>query len=236
MGVAAAEQVQTLFDHIAPRYDALNEWLSLGQHRIWKQMTVRWANPKPGGVQVDLCCGSGDLALRMARTLRGQGTVIGIDFSAQQLAIARRRAQQCPWPSALQWVESDVLTLPLADQSVDAATMGYGLRNVTSIPAALAELYRVLKPGAKAALLDFNRLPSGIGQQFQQWYLQQVVVPVAAAYGLREEYAYLEPSLARFPTGVEQEQLAHQAGFTGVCHYPIAAGLMGVLVVTKPKI
>lgn len=235
MNPVPSQQVQALFDEIAPVYDQLNAWLSLGQHRAWKHMAIRWANPKPNGLNVDLCCGSGDLTLITARTLRGQGKVIGIDFSRRQLDVAKTRAQKLPWADAIEWIESDVLTLPLPDNAVDAITMSYGLRNVVDIPKALGEIYRVLKPGASAAILDFNRPTSAIMQQFQRWYLRQIVVPIASRFDLKEEYAYLETSIARFPTGSEQVELTTQAGFEAVRHYAIAADTMGILVMAKPK-
>jgi demethylmenaquinone methyltransferase/2-methoxy-6-polyprenyl-1,4-benzoquinol methylase len=235
MSRPSSQQVQALFDDIAPVYDRLNAWLSLGQHRVWKQMAIQWANPQPNGINIDLCCGSGDLTLMTARTLRGRGKTIGIDFSRRQLEIAQNRARALPWSDSLQWIESDVLTLPLPDNSVDALTMGYGLRNVMDIPQALGEIFRVLKPGANAAILDFNRPTSAVMQQFQQWYLRQIVVPVASWFELKEEYAYLETSLARFPTGPQQVELATHTGFESVRHYAIAFDTMGILVVTKPK-
>jgi demethylphylloquinol methyltransferase len=236
MSATSSPQVQALFDQIAPVYDRLNAWLSLGQHRVWKQMAVQWAELRPGGVNVDLCCGSGDLTLLMARTVKGKGKTIGIDFSHRQLAIAQQRSSTLPWANSIEWVESDVLKLPLEDNSVDAITMGYGLRNVADIPQALQEIYRVLKPKGRAAILDFNR-PTSLGaRQFQQWYLQQIVVPIASCFQLKEEYAYLETSIARFPTGPEQVELALAAGFEAVCHYPIALGMMGVLVIQKPSL
>ncbi len=235
MDTVLSQQVQALFDDIAPVYDQLNAWLSLGQHRVWKQMAIRWANPEPNGVNVDLCCGSGDLTLMTARTLRGQGQFIGIDFSPKQLEVAKARAQSLPWANTLQWIEADVLVLPLPDNAVDALTMGYGLRNVVDIPKALSEIYRVLKPGASAAILDFNRPTSAIMQQFQRWYLRQIVVPIASRFDLQEEYAYLETSLARFPTGIEQVELATQAGFEAVRHYAIAVDTMGILAMAKPQ-
>jgi demethylphylloquinol methyltransferase len=236
MSATSSPQVQALFDQIAPVYDQLNAWLSLGQHRVWKQMAVQWAEPKLGGVNVDLCCGSGDLTLLMAHTVQGNGKTIGIDFSHQQLAIAQQRSSALPWANSIEWIESDVLKLPLADQSVDAITMGYGLRNVVDIPQALQEIYRVLNPQGRAAILDFNRATSPGAQQFQRWYLQQVVVPIASCFQLKEEYAYLETSIARFPTGPEQVKLATTAGFEAVCHYPIAMNMMGILVIQKPNL
>lgn len=226
-------QIRAIFDRIAPVYDQLNDWLSLGQHRIWKQMAVKWSNASPGDTSLDLCCGSGDLALRLARQVGTTGCVYGVDFSPQQLAIAQKRSQYQYPHYPISWIEADVLELPFADNYFNAATMGYGLRNVIDIPLSLKELHRVLKPGAKAAILDFHRPSNSQLRVFQQWYLDKIVVPVAAHLGLTEEYAYISPSLERFPTGQEQVELARQAGFSTAIHYPIANGMMGVLVITK---
>ncbi|TVP66268.1 MAG: bifunctional demethylmenaquinone methyltransferase/2-methoxy-6-polyprenyl-1,4-benzoquinol methylase UbiE [Nodularia sp. (in: Bacteria)] len=226
-------EIRDIFDRIAPVYDELNNWLSLGQHRIWKEMTVKWSAAKPGDTCLDLCCGSGDLAFRLAKYVGTTGKVHGVDFSPNLLAAAKERSQnQYPQP-AISWIEADVLHLPFDDNQFDAATMGYGLRNVTDIPRSLQELHRVLKPGAKAAILDFHRPQNQQLRGFQQWYLNHIVVPIAQHMGLKEEYAYISPSLDRFPTGQEQVELAHQVGFTLVTHYPIANDMMGVLVVSK---
>ena len=230
---AEAAPIQALFNRIAPIYDQLNDWLSLGQHRIWKQMAVKWSGCQPGDTCLDLCCGSGDLAQRLARQVGPTGRVYGADFSSAQLAIAQQRLEASSCPAVITWVEADALNLPFSDAQFDAATMGYGLRNVTDISRSLEELHRVLKPGAKASILDFHRPANEEFQAFQAWYLQNIVVPLAEQFGLREEYAYLSPSLEKFPIGSEQVQLARQAGFAEATHYPIAGGTMGVLVVTK---
>lgn len=229
----AASEIQAIFDRIAPVYDQLNNWLSLGQHRIWKLMAVKWSEPSPGDVALDLCCGSGDLAQLLARQVGSTGRVIGVDFSKEQLAIARQRNSSQFSPFPIEWVEGDALSLSFDDNTFDCATMGYGLRNVTDIPRCLQELYRVLKPSAKAAILDFHRPDQSLMLAFQQWYLQTIVVPTARRFGLTEEYAYISPSLERFPTGIEQIKLAYEAGFARAIHYPIAGGMMGVLVITK---
>lgn len=228
-----SDSIRAIFDRIAPVYDQMNDWLSLGQHRIWKQMTVKWSSAQPGDTCIDLCCGSGDLALQLARRVGPTGCVYGVDFSPAQLVIAQERAQhQYPHPP-ITWVEADVLDLPFNDNYFDAATMGYGLRNVTDIPRSLKELHRVLKPGARAAILDFHRPSNPQLRTFQQWYLQTIVVQVAQQLGLTAEYAYINPSLDRFPTGAEQVDLAQQAGFATATHYPIVNGMMGVLAIAK---
>ncbi|MEC4815723.1 MAG: bifunctional demethylmenaquinone methyltransferase/2-methoxy-6-polyprenyl-1,4-benzoquinol methylase UbiE [Scytonema sp. PMC 1069.18] len=225
--------IRAIFDRIAPVYDQLNDWLSLGQHRIWKEMTVKWSEVQSGGIGLDLCCGSGDLTFRLARRVGAKGQVFGVDFSPELLEIAKQRSQnQYPQPP-ITWVEGDVLDLPFEDNGFDAVTMGYGLRNVTDIPRSLKEIHRVLKKTAKAAILDFNHPKNIQAQAFQQWYLNNLVVPIATQMGLKDEYAYISPSLDRFPTSQELVEIAHQVGFIGATHYPIANGMMGVLVLMK---
>lgn len=229
----SATDIQEIFDRIAPVYDEFNNWLSFGQHRIWKQMTVNWTKPKQGYIGLDICCGSGDLSQLLARKVGKTGKVIGLDFSQELLAIAAQRADDKYPMLPLEWVQGDALNLPFADNSFDCATIGYGLRNVIDIPRCLQEIHRVLKPKAKVAILDFHRPYQPWQQVFQKWYLDYLVVPLAQQYGLKEEYAYIMPSLERFPSGIEQVKLAQKVGFDSVVHYPIVAGMMGVLVATK---
>ncbi|MEM9926930.1 MAG: bifunctional demethylmenaquinone methyltransferase/2-methoxy-6-polyprenyl-1,4-benzoquinol methylase UbiE [Cyanobacteria bacterium P01_D01_bin.50] len=226
-------EIRSIFDRIAPVYDQLNDRLSLGQHRIWKEMTVKWSAAKMGDTCLDLCCGSGDLALSMARRIGITGKVYAVDFSSELLEVAKQRSK-VPYPTpSITWLEADVLQLPFDNCQFDAATMGYGLRNVTDISCCLKELHRVLKTGAKAAILDFHRPENSMMRAFQQWYLDNLVVPTASQMGLKEEYAYINPSLERFPSGREQVKIAGEVGFANALHYPIANGMMGVLVVTK---
>ncbi|WP_315791137.1 bifunctional demethylmenaquinone methyltransferase/2-methoxy-6-polyprenyl-1,4-benzoquinol methylase UbiE [Fischerella sp. JS2] len=228
-----SDEIRNIFNRIAPIYDQLNDWLSLGQHRIWKEMTVKWSAAKAGDTCLDLCCGSGDLAFRLARRVGKSGQVYGVDFSPAQLEIAKERSQSQYQNPPITWIEADVLNLPFEDNKFDAATMGYGLRNVTDIQLSLKELHRVLKKGAKAAILDFHRPTNSTARTFQQWYLDHLVVPIAEQMGLKEEYAYISPSLDRFPSGDKQVETALAVGFITATHYPIANDMMGVLVVTK---
>jgi demethylphylloquinol methyltransferase len=226
-----ADRIRQLFDRIAPQYDQMNQDMSFGLHQVWKQMAVRWSGAAEGMTCLDLCCGSGDLALLLARQVGVMGQVTGADFSRQQLTVA---AQKNPYlQDRLSWVEADALALPFEGDRFDAATMAYGLRNLTDIPQGLRELRRVLKPGAQAAILDFHRPTNPLVSRFQQWYLETIVVPTAQRFDLSEEYAYIGPSVDRFPPGAEQVALAKAAGFTHAVHYPIAGGMMGVLVTTK---
>ena len=229
----SADRIQSIFNRIAPMYDRFNDRLSGGMHRVWKQMTVKWSLAQPGDICLDVCCGSGDLALRLAETVAPTGRVVGVDFSPALLTVARQRSESCYPPRAIDWVEGDALNLPFDDGTFDAITMGYGLRNLTDISRGLQELHRVLKPGKSVAILDMHRPPSAMMRGFQEWYLETVVVPTAEEFGMTDEYAYIGPSLDRFPVSGEQVCLARVAGFETATHYPIAGGMMGVLVATK---
>jgi len=225
--------VEQLFDAVAPRYDQLNDWLSFGLHRQWKRQLVRSLQPQPGETWLDLCCGTGDLALELARCVRPGGRVVGLDAAAAPLELARQRQRRQPWLS-LDWCQGDALQTGLASASVDGVVMAYGLRNLADPAAGLAEIHRLLKPGGRAGVLDFNRLPEETpAAAFQRFYLRRLVVPAAAAVGLRDEYAYLEESLKRFPDGQTQEQLAREAGFQTARHRGLVSGQMGLLLLQR---
>ena len=208
----------------------IRDRLSLGLHRQWKRQLVRSLHPQPGERWLDLCCGTGDLALELARTVRPGGKVVGLDAASAPLDVARRRQSLQPW-LAVDWLQGDALRTGLASASADGVVMAYGLRTLAEPALGLKEMRRVLKPGGRAAVLDFNRLlPGTAAAQFQRFYLRGLVVPIAASVGLRDEYAYLEESLQRFPMGDEQEALARQAGFSEVQHQPMVGGQMGCLM------
>ncbi|KAK0575115.1 hypothetical protein LWI29_034224 [Acer saccharum] len=233
--VRCANERQALFNRIAPVYDNLNDVLSMGQHRIWKRMAVTWSGAKSGDNVLDLCCGSGDLAFLLSEKVWPAGKVIGLDFSEDQLSMASSRqdllSKVCY--RNIEWVEGDALDLPFSDCFFDGITMGYGLRNVVDRRKALQEMFRVLKPGSRISVLDFNKSTQPIIATIQEWMINNVVVPVASGYGLAEEYEYLNSSIKEFLTGKEQEKLALEVGFSTAKHYEITGGLMGNLVATR---
>ncbi|BAC09925.1 bifunctional demethylmenaquinone methyltransferase/2-methoxy-6-polyprenyl-1,4-benzoquinol methylase UbiE [Thermosynechococcus vestitus] len=222
--------IQALFERIAPLYDRLNDQLSFGLHHVWKQMAVDWLELPQGATALDLCCGTGDLTRLLARRVGRQGRVVGLDFAAAPLAIARQRSDHYP---QIEWLQGDALAVPFAPQTFQGITIGYGLRNVVDIPQALREMFRLLVPGGRAAILDFSHPQTSALEQFQQWYLQQWVVPTARHYGLAAEYDYLWPSIQAFPTPPTLCALIQQAGFERVKHYPLLGGLMAITVAQK---
>ena len=225
--------VRTLFNSIAAHYDSLNDILSLGQHRIWKSELLARLKPQSGERWLDLCCGTGDLTLALARRLRPGGSVLGIDSASRPLAIARRRARQEPW-LPVTWCLGNALKTNHSSSAFDGVVMAYGLRNLQNIPAGLAEMARLLSKGGRAGVLDFNRLPiDSLPGRFQRSYLDWVVTPVASSIGLGQEYSYIQNSLKKFPTASELEILALQAGFTYARHQSLAAGQMGLLILRR---
>ncbi|KAK4773836.1 hypothetical protein SAY87_028855 [Trapa incisa] len=231
----AAEERQALFNRIAPLYDNLNDLLSLGQHRVWKRMSVSWSGAKVGDRVLDLCCGSGDLAFLLSEKVGSDGKVFGLDFSKEQLLIAssRQHLHVKRHFSNIEWVEGDAINLPFPDSFFDAITMGYGLRNVVDRERALMEMVRVLKSGSKVSILDFNKSTQPMPSSFRDWMIDNVVVPVASSYGLGKEYEYLKSSINEYLTGPELEKLALQAGFSNAAHYKIGGGIMGNLVAVR---
>ena len=141
---AEAQAVRQLFDAVAPHYDRLNDLLSLGLHRLWKREMVQRLAPVAGEQWLDLCCGTGDLALVLAERLRTGGAVLAVDAAAAPLQQARRRHQRCPW-LPVEWLQADALAVPRAAESFDGAVMAYGLRNLPD-PAAGCLLYTSPSP------------------------------------------------------------------------------------------
>ncbi|CAA7408541.1 unnamed protein product [Spirodela intermedia] len=233
--VFCSAERQALFSRIAPVYDDLNDLLSLGLHRVWKRMAVSWSGAKKGDRVLDLCCGSGDLAFLLSERVGPEGEVTGLDFSSKQLLIASSRqnlsGKACH--RNITWVEGDALNLSFPACYFDAITIGYGLRNLVDKRKAMEEMFRVLKPGARISVLDFNKSTSAFTTIFQEYMIDNVVVPVAGSYGLSEDYAYLKSSIQEFLTGQELEELARGAGFSDAQHYEISGGLMGNLVATR---
>ncbi len=225
-----SQEIEALFNDVAPSYDRLNDLLSFGLHRIWKRQLISWLSPAEGENWVDLCCGTGDLALGLSRKVGTTGSVLGIDLASEPLALARKRSSKKPLLS-INWRQGDALDTGLPCNHFDGAVMAYGLRNLSDPVAGFKELHRVLRPGARAGILDFNPvLDETIGGRFQTFYLRKIVVPIAARAGLKEHYVYLEQSLKRFPKGSSQEKLAQNAGFNEAQHRLLAFGQMGALL------
>ncbi len=211
-GRLAADEVRTMFDRIAPVYDVMNRVMTLGLDQRWRRRTVRIA-VKPGDRVLDACCGTGDLAVLAQRA---GATVVGLDFSAKMLERARRKGP------GVEWLEGDLLALPFGDETFDAATVGFGVRNVDDLEGALAELHRVLKVDGIVAILEITR-PRGALRVFYSFWFDRIVPLLGKVLPGGSAYTYLPASVKRFPPAEELAELMRGAGF-GLVRYDLMAG------------
>jgi demethylmenaquinone methyltransferase/2-methoxy-6-polyprenyl-1,4-benzoquinol methylase len=228
-----AERVRALFSAIAHRYDLINDLQSLGLHRLWKRRMVEWAAVGPGQRALDLCCGTGDVAWRLAA--RG-AEVVGLDFSEPMLQRARCRAAQHPALAArLQFVQGDALRVPFADNTFDAVTIAYGLRNLTDWLAGLREMLRVCKPGGRLVILDFGKPAWPLWRKLYFGYLR-FVVPAWGRWmaGDRAAYAYILESLESYPAQQGVFSALQELGCRQVEVRDLLGGAMSLHRAVKP--
>jgi demethylmenaquinone methyltransferase/2-methoxy-6-polyprenyl-1,4-benzoquinol methylase len=228
-----AGKVREMFSRLARRYDLVNDLMSLGLHRRWKRQSVKLALASKSGARVlDLCCGSGDLCFLAEES--GARSVVGVDFTLPMLEVARRRRERRP-ESRIRLVQADALGLPFPDGSFDVLTIGYGLRNVANIPAALVEMRRVLVPGGRAVVLDFGKPDHPLPAALYRAYLGMVMPAVGWIFhGDPQTYAYIPASLARYPAQRGVEALMRSAGFGNVRYEERLLGTMGINVGERP--
>jgi demethylmenaquinone methyltransferase/2-methoxy-6-polyprenyl-1,4-benzoquinol methylase len=192
--------VQGVFDSVAPRYDLMNDLMSAGLHRLWKDSLVRMINPKPEQVILDVAGGTGDIAMRCHRATQGKACITVCDLNSAMLAHGRAKAIDHGILSGIDWIEGNAEKLPVPDRSVDVYIIGFGLRNVTHIDAALREATRVLRPGGRFFCLEFS---PGVNRLIKPWY-EKYCLEMLPRIGEfiaqdREAYRYLAESILRFP-------------------------------------
>jgi demethylmenaquinone methyltransferase/2-methoxy-6-polyprenyl-1,4-benzoquinol methylase len=206
-----------MFDRIAPVYDAMNRTMTAGLDRRWRRATAA-AVVRPGDVVLDACCGTGDLALA---DVSAGGRVMGLDFSERMLERARRKAPE------LEWVNGDLLALPFGDASFDAATVGFGVRNVDDLERALGELRRVLRPGGRLGILEITR-PHGLLSPFYRFWFDGVVPLLGKLLPGGSAYTYLPASVRRFPGPEDLAAVIAAAGFSDVRYRTFAGGIVAL--------
>jgi demethylmenaquinone methyltransferase/2-methoxy-6-polyprenyl-1,4-benzoquinol methylase len=219
-GRLPAEGVQRMFDRIAPVYDAMNRVMTVGLDQRWRRETVR-ATVQEGDRVLDACCGTGDLAV--AAWKAGAGHVVGLDFSERMLERARRKAPE------LEWVQGDVLTLPFEDASFDAAVVGFGVRNVEDLEAALRELCRVLRPGGRLGILEITT-PRGVLRPFYKLWFDRIVPLLGRLLPGGDAYTYLPASVRRFPGPEALGELLGSCGFRAVRFRLFGGGIVALHV------
>ena len=225
--------VRGVFDSVASRYDIMNDVMSAGVHRVWKDMAAARLNPQPGEIVVDCAGGTGDMAKRFVRLARkAQGRRGGadvavhvIDYNEQMIAACRRLEH----PKEITWNVGDAQRLPLRDAHADAYVISFGIRNVTDISAALAEARRVLKPGGRFLCLEFSRPVTEVLQKAYDAYSFKVIPAMGELVAKdRESYQYLVESIRRFPDQQTFKAMIEAAGFSRVTVTNLSGGVAAI--------
>ncbi len=228
-------RIRQMFGEIAGRYDLLNHLLSLNVDRYWRWRTVHAVPPVPGGKVLDMCTGTGDLALAYHRAAKGESQVVGADFCHEMLAIGRQKSERAGAQHALTFVEADAQNIPLASNQFHVVAVAFGLRNVADTDAGLAELVRVCAPGGQVAVLEFSTPRWQPFKAIYGWYFRNVLPRIGqlVSRNRHSAYRYLPESVGEFP---QDEQLAERmraAGLSDVWYRSFTLGVATLYVGKK---
>jgi demethylmenaquinone methyltransferase/2-methoxy-6-polyprenyl-1,4-benzoquinol methylase len=218
-----------MFDGIAERYDTLNRILSLGLDQGWRRRTARELKLRPGSVVLDLATGTGDLALLIARE-NPEVRVIGVDPSGRMLEVAERKVREEGLEGRIELRQGDAQALDLADSSVDAVSMAFGIRNVPDRPKALREMARVTKAGGRVGILELSEPREGLLSKVARFHIRKVVPRIGGALSGSAEYRYLQESIAAFPPPDEFAAMMTASGFREVRADPLTLGVVCLFV------
>ena len=219
--------IRRTFRQVAPRYDLMNDLMSMGVHRFWKSALVTLAAARPGEVAVDLAGGTGDIALALA----GAGArVLVVDPSADMMRVGQARAGA----SRAGWIAAEAEQLPFADASIDLLTISFGIRNVTNVERALAEIARVLKPGGRFYCLEFSTPRAWLRPFYALWSRTAIPVLGAVISGRRDAYRYLVESIRRFPDQAEFAAMIAASGLVDVKWRDRSFGIAAIHSARKP--
>jgi demethylmenaquinone methyltransferase/2-methoxy-6-polyprenyl-1,4-benzoquinol methylase len=223
----SADRISGMFDAIAPRYDLLNTVLSAGLDRYWRRRAIHALAFSGDEVLLDVCTGTADVALAAARSRRGAGRVVGVDFSGAMLAHGAQKIRSAALSPRVRLIRGDAMTLPVRSESVDGVTMAFGIRNVAQPDVACAELRRVLRPGGRLAILEFGLPVIPAVRPLYLWYFRHVLPRIGRTISRHNAaYSYLPASVGAFPWGEAFAKLLRGAGFNNVRSRPLALGIV----------
>jgi demethylmenaquinone methyltransferase/2-methoxy-6-polyprenyl-1,4-benzoquinol methylase len=225
-------QVRSMFDRIAGRYDLMNSVMSAGLHHRWRSRAADLARLDRGERALDVCCGTGDLALELKRRVGPEGEVVGLDFSRPMLERAREKSGRLDLAVAFE--EGNALELPFDDDGFDAATVGFGVRNLLDLRRGLAELTRVVRPGGRVVVLEITTpLRPPLSWFYAIWF-DRLVPLLGAVAGDRDAYTYLPSSVRRFPTAPELARHMHEIGLREISYLILGGGIVAAHAATVP--
>jgi demethylmenaquinone methyltransferase / 2-methoxy-6-polyprenyl-1,4-benzoquinol methylase len=235
-GPGRERQVQEMFSAIAPRYDLNNTLLSFGLHHRWKRAAIAVAALEPGNRLLDLCAGTGDLAFLATHQLGDKGLVVASDLNRAMLEVGARRAKRLGLDRTVRFIQGHAHAIQLADQSVDAVTVAFGIRNVDHPEAAFAEIFRVLKPGGRLVCLEFSRPVFGWLRRCYNFYSNTLLpwIGTAVAHDRTGVYHYLPASIREFPDQVRLAAMIEAAGFAPVRYTNLTGGIVAIHLGIKP--
>lgn len=221
-----AGMVHGVFSSVASKYDLMNDLMSAGIHRLWKDAMMDWLAPRPGQRLLDVAGGTGDIAFRFLRRAGEGASAVVCDMTEAMLVEGRKRAEAADMAERLDWVAGDAMALPFADAGFDAYTISFGIRNVTRIGDALSEAFRVLRPGGRLMVLEFSQLPNPMMQKAYDAYSFNVIPAMGKAVaGDRDSYQYLVESIRKFPPQEEFAAMIRAAGFEQVKYRNLTMGV-----------
>ena len=225
--------VRGVFDSVASKYDLMNDLMSAGVHRLWKDAAAAKLNPRPGEVILDVAGGTGDMARRYSKMARAaqqrmggaDASVIVLDYNAEMILAGVEKGGE----PEMSWTVGDAMALPLPDASVDAYSISFGIRNVADVPGALREARRVLKPGGRFLCLEFSRPVAGpVRRAYDAWSFHAIPRIGGWVAGDRDSYQYLVESIRRFPDQAAFTRMIEQAGFSRVTHTNVSGGIAAI--------
>ena len=220
-----AERVQGVFNSVSSKYDVMNDFMSLGVHRIWKDMMMDWLAPRADQKLLDVAGGTGDIAFKFLKR-SGSGHATVLDLTTSMLTEGRNRAEAQRMNNQINWVVGDAMNLPFEDNLFDVYTVSFGIRNVTRPQEALKEAYRVLKPGGRIMVLEFSQIPVPLGQWFYDRYSFNLIPKMGEIItNDRASYQYLVESIRKFPDQETFLGMIKSAGFENTKYRNLTLGI-----------